>query len=88
MNSTQTISISQLRQHTATTVDDVVARQQPTIILRRSQPKAVLVDISYYQALEDAVLDLTDAREAEKAKKEPKSSYSSYLKKRWGKTQV
>ena len=88
MNCTQTISISQLRQHTASTVDEVVVRQQPTIILKRSQPKAVLVDIVYYQALEDAVLDFTDAKEAEKAKKEHRNSFTSYLKKRWGKTGV
>jgi len=88
MNGTQTISISQLRQHAAQTIDAVVNKQEPTIILKRSMPKAVLVDINYYQALEDAVLDLTDAREAEKAKKEPRDSFASYIKKRWGKTSV
>lgn len=88
MNGIQTISISQLRQHAATTVDKVVTNQQPTIILKRSQPKAVLVDIAYYQALEDAVLDLTDAKEADRAKKEPRTSFGSYLRKRWGKSSV
>lgn len=88
MNGTQTISISQLRQNVAETIDEVVEKQQPAIILKRSQPKAVLVDIAYYQALEDAVLDLTDAKEADRAKKEPRTSFGSYLRKRWGKSSV
>ncbi|MBI4999314.1 type II toxin-antitoxin system Phd/YefM family antitoxin [Candidatus Gottesmanbacteria bacterium] len=83
MNGMQTISISKLRQSVADILDMVVAKQQPTIILNRSKPQAVLVDIDYYQALEEAVLDLTDAKEAERAKKEPKDTLSSYIKKRW-----
>lgn len=83
MNSTQTISISKLRQSVAELIDMVVTNQEPMIILKRSKPQAVLVDIDYYQALEEAIFDLTDAREAEKAKKEPKDPLSSYIKKRW-----
>lgn len=84
MNGTNTLSISKLRQRVAETIDEVVQKQEPLIILKRSQPKAVLVDIDYFQALEEAVLDTTDAKEAERAKKENRTSFSSYLKKRWG----
>lgn len=85
MNSTQSLSISQLRQNVAQSIDDVVEKQEPAIILIRSKPKAVLVDINYFQALEDAVLDLSDSKEAEKSKKESRTSFPSYIKKRWGK---
>ena len=85
MNGTQTLSISQLRQNAAKAVDAVVSTQQPTIILQRSTPRAVLVDIVYFQALEEAVLDRTDAQEAQRAKKEKRLPFSSYVTKRWGK---
>lgn len=77
------MTISDLRQNTAKAVGNVVATQQPTIILQRSQPKAVLVDLAYYQALEEAVFDLTDSQEAERAKREPRVLLSSYIKKRF-----
>lgn len=84
MNATQSITISDLRQNAAAAVNAVVGTQIPTIIMQRSQPKAVLVDVDYYQALEDAVLDLTDSIEAEKAKLEPRIPLLPYIKKRFG----
>ena len=84
MNTTQSISISDLRQNATAAVNAVIGTQIPTIIMQRSQPRAVLVDVDYYQALEDAVLDLTDSQEAERAKKEPRILFSTYLKKRRG----
>lgn len=88
MNSTPTLPISELRQHAAAIIDDVVSKQQPMVIIQRSQPRAVLVDVMYFQALEDAVLDATDATEAEKAKKEKRVPLVNYLKKRWGTSTV
>ncbi|KKR31386.1 MAG: Prevent-host-death family protein [Candidatus Gottesmanbacteria bacterium GW2011_GWA2_41_12] len=88
MNSTNTLSISELRANTAQAIDNVSNKKEPTVILQRSEPKAVLVDIDYFNALEEAVLDLTDAQEAEKAKKEKKISLKIYLKKRWGKSDL
>lgn len=88
MNGTQTITISDLRQNAAAAVNAVVGSQSPTIIMQRSQPKAVLVDVDYYQALEEAVLDLTDSQEAERAKKEPRIPFSTYVKKRYGTTKI
>ncbi|MCH7641160.1 type II toxin-antitoxin system Phd/YefM family antitoxin [Patescibacteria group bacterium] len=83
MNGT-TISISKLRQNTSKVINSVVKRGEPLTILSRSEPKAVIADFDYFNALEEAVLDLTDTKEAEKAKKEPRTTLSSYIKKRWG----
>lgn len=83
MNGT-TLSISQLKQNTAKAVDHVIKKGQPLTILSRSVPKAILADIDYFNALEEAVLNLTDSQEAEKAKKEPRDSLNSYIEKRWG----
>jgi prevent-host-death family protein len=85
MNSTNTLSISRLRQDTALAIETVVASKQPTIILQRSKPKAILVDYDYYNSLEESVLDLLDFKEAQKAKKEKRESFENYYHKRWGK---
>ena len=88
MNSTTSLSISELRQNTAKVIDAVIKLQTPTVIMQRSQPKAVLVDIDYFNTLEEAVLDLSDSKEAEKAKNEEKIPFDKYLRKRWGKRPV
>jgi prevent-host-death family protein len=88
MNNTQTLSISQLRQKATQAISTAVDRQTPVIVLQRSRPRAILVDLAYFQALEEAVLDLTDAKEAERAKKEKREPLSSYLKRRWGKASL
>ena len=80
-----TISISELRQNTAAAIKSVITNKQPFVIFQRSKPKAVLVDYLYFQNLEEAVLDLSDAKEAEVAKLEPKDSFDKYISKRWGK---
>lgn len=77
------MTISQLRQNATAAISSVVSSQTPAVIFQRSKPKAVLVDLEYFQALEDAVIDLTDALEAEKAKSEPRIPFDNYLKKRW-----
>lgn len=84
MNTTTTYSITQLRQNAAKIVSAVSRQQKPAIILQRSKPTAVIADLAYFQALEEAVLDLTDSQEAERAKKELSSAFRKYLKKRWG----
>lgn len=85
MNGTSTLSISQLRQRTAKAIGAVIGQKQPTVILQRSQPKAVLVDYDYFSSLEEAVLDLTDAAEAERSKTEAREPLATYVKRRWGK---
>lgn len=76
MNNTQTLSISQLRQNATRAIEKVLNDQMPIVILQRSRPKAILVDLGYYQALEEAVFDLTDSQEADKAKKEKRIPFS------------
>lgn len=88
MNGTTNLSISQLRQMAAKAIQSVVSTKQPTIIFQRSQPKAVLVDYDYFQALEEAVLDASDAQESERAKKEDRIPLADYLKKRWGRSPI
>lgn len=83
MNGT-TLSVSKLRQNAAKVIENVAKKGGPYIIISRSEPKAVLANIKYYNALEEAVMDLTDAAEAEKAKKEPRTSFKNYIEKRWG----
>ncbi|KKQ41069.1 MAG: hypothetical protein US60_C0047G0020 [Microgenomates group bacterium GW2011_GWC1_37_8] len=84
MNGT-TLSITQLKQRAAEAVDFVVKNAQPLTILQRSSPRAVLVDADYFMALEEALLDTTDSKEAEKAKKETKDPLEKYIKQRWDK---
>jgi len=83
MNGT-TLSVSKLRQNTAKVIENVAKKGEPLIIISRSKPKAVLADIAYFNALEEAVMDLTDAAEAEKAKNEPRTFFKNYIKRRWG----
>lgn len=85
MNATQTFSISELRQNIKGIIGSVVGSQSSAVIMQRSKPKAVLVDFSYFNALEEMLFDITDSREAEKAKKEKAEPFSDYINKRWGK---
>jgi len=85
MNTTSQISISQLRQHAARLVRHVKDSQEPVVIMTRSKPSAVLVDVDYFSSLEEAVMDVTDSNEAERALKESKRPLSSYIHSRWKK---
>lgn len=85
MNDTFSVPITELKQNTADVVSQVVNNGMSAIIMQRSQPKAVISDYMYFMALEEAVTDLLDAKEAEKAKSEPTISLKAYAKKRWGK---
>ena len=77
------ISISDFRNKAADFVSQAANLQKTFTIMQRSKPKAILVNHDYYQALEQAVIDLTDAREAEKAKKETTIKLDTYIQKRW-----
>ncbi len=82
--SNNTISISELRQDATNLIDLAISGQNPLIVMQRSKPKAVLVDYLYFQALEEAIIDLTDSQEAERAKLEPTESFGKYFEKRFG----
>ena len=82
--SNNTISISELRQDATNLINLAISGQSPLIVMQRSKPKAVLVDYLYFQALEEAIMDLTDSQEAERAKLEPIKSFDKYFEKRFG----
>ena len=66
MNRLNTISISELKQHPARALNDVVVSQKPKIIVQRSTPKAVIMDIDYFNALQEAYEDYLDTLEFDK----------------------
>lgn len=82
--SNNTISISELRQDATNLINLAISGQNHLIVMQRSKPKAVLVDYLYFQALEEAIMDLTDSQEAERAKLEPTESFDKYFEKRFG----
>jgi len=76
------ISISDFRNKAADFISQAADLQKTFTIMQRSKPKAVLVNHDYYQALEQAVIDLTDSRESrKKPKKETTIKLDTYLKK-------
>lgn len=83
MSTSNTISISELRQDATNLINLAISGQNPLIVMQRSKPKAVLVDYLYFQALEEAIMDLTDNQEAERAKLEPTESFDKYFGKRF-----
>ena len=83
MNSTNTLSVSDLRKNTASVIASIVKTQKPKVIMQRSKPKVVLVDVDYFDSLESAFFDITDSREAKKAKSEKKDLLDKYIEKRW-----
>ncbi len=82
--SSNTVSISELRQDATNLINLAVASQNPLVVMQRSKPRAVLVDYLYFQSLEEAILDFTDSSEAERAKKESRTSFDKYYEKRFG----
>ena len=86
MNDTFTIPITRLKQDTAGVISDVTKKGISAVVMQRSQPKVVIADYEYFNALEEAVIDLADARDAEKRKGGPTILLEEYAKKRWGKT--
>lgn len=85
MNLLNSVTISELRRNVAQVMKNMVREKTPYVIMQRSKPKAVLVEYDYYNALEEAVLDLTDSREADRAKSEPKDDFLKYYQQRWDK---
>ncbi len=82
--SNNTVSISELRQDATNLINLAVSQQIPLIVMQRSKPKVVLVDYQYFQAMEEAIMDITDSQEAKKAKTESTESFDKYFEKRFG----
>lgn len=79
-----TVSITDLKQNTATVINKVKNLGKPVVIMQRSQAAAVLVDPQHYSVLEAALEDLEDLRDIELRKNEPGISFEDYYKKRFG----
>lgn len=80
-----TVSITDLKQNTASVVKKVKESGNPVLILQRSEVAAVLVDSKYYQKLEQTLEDMSDLQAIEERKSEPTVSLDNYFKKRFGK---
>ena len=80
-----TVSITDLKQNTASVVKKAKSSGQPVAVLQRSEVAAILLDPDYYKILEQALEDLEDLRDIELRKNEPTVSMDEYLKKRFAK---
>lgn len=80
-----TISITYLKQNTASVVKKVKDSGKSAAILQRSEVAAILVDPNYYQMLEEALEDMEDLRDIELRKNDSTVSMDKYLEKRFGK---
>lgn len=76
-----TVSITDLKQKPASVIAKMRSSGTPVVIIQRSEPTAVLVDLEYYKALEEALEDLEDLKAIEERKKEPNISLKEVAKK-------
>ena len=66
-----TVSITDLKQNTASVVKKAKSSGQPVVVLQRSEVAAILLDPDYYKMLEQALEDLEDLRDIELRKYDP-----------------
>lgn len=66
-----TVSITDLKQNTASVIKKVKESGEPVVVLQRSEVAAVMVDPKYYQRLEQALEDIADLQAIEERKNEP-----------------
>lgn len=76
-----TVSITDLKQKPASVIAKMRSSGTPVVIIQRSEPTAVLVDLEYYKALEEALEDLEDLKAIEERKKEPNIPLKEVAKK-------
>ena len=80
-----TVSITDLRQDATKIIGGLELSGEPTYILQNSKARAVIVDVEYYEALQEALEDLMDVMESQEAMKEPgRITMEEYARKRWG----
>ena len=80
-------SITDLKQNTASVIRKIRSSGNPILVMRRSQPAAVLLDPEYYKMLEEALEDMADIRTIEERKNEPTVPFAKYFEKRFKKKQ-
>lgn len=62
-----TVSVTDLRQNATNIINSVVTSQYPVYVIQSSKPKVVMLDASYYLALQEAIEDYEDILDSRKA---------------------
>lgn len=76
-----TVSITGLKQNTASLIKKIQIDGKPMIIMQRSEPAAVIVNTKYYEILEEALEDKLDLKAIKTRKNEPRISSKIVAKK-------
>ena len=66
------VSITDLKQNTSKIIGRVKTEGKSLIILQRSKAAAILVDLEYYDILEEALENVSDLKTIEDRKNEPR----------------
>lgn len=74
-----TVSITELKQNTAGVVKKLKSSGEPIMIIQRSEPAAVLIELDSYKMLE-ALEDAADIRAIRERKNEPRIPYEVVAK--------
>ena len=74
-----TVSITDLKQNTATIINKIKAGSKPVVIMQRSKPAAILVDPKYWESIEQALEDAEDIQAIHDRKDEPTIPLDEYL---------
>lgn len=83
MNNLEFLPISKFRAQTEQTLE-TLDEKEGYLILSRSLPKAVLLDINKYNKTQELIEDLLDAAELQRAWGEKGIAWKKYLKHRYG----
>lgn len=84
MNGTTNITISELRDNLAKTIEKLSSEKKSFVISQRSRPKAILADYEYFTALEESLMDYIDEKDIKARKNEPSRPLKDYIKERFG----
>lgn len=66
--SLHTIPVTEFRQKTVEILNKITATNQPFYLLQRSHPKAVVMNVPYFESLMEELEDLRDMQVIEAAK--------------------
>ena len=64
-------TVTDLREQTVNLLNSLQKRTKPTIITHRNQPKAVMLSITHYNKIMEALEDISDEIEAKELENEP-----------------
>lgn len=83
MDKLEFLPISKFRAQTEQTLE-LLDEKEGYLLLSRSQPKAVLLDVKKYRQTQELIEDLLDAAELQRARGEKGLPWKKYLKHRYG----